>query len=67
MGKTFTARYKQRSTNLCIECGEKVTIVQVAKTKWTKQQGMPTGMLWRCDNGHLNRIRNHILETVKVG
>lgn len=66
MGKGF-ARFKEVVINKCLECGEECEIVLVPKSKWTKEQGIPTGKMWRCKNGHMNRTRNYIVEQRRVG
>lgn len=63
-GKGYT-RYKEIVINKCLECGADCGPVLVAKTKATKEQGIPTGMMWRCTNGHMHRNREYTVELRK--
>ena len=66
MGKRFT-RYKEIVKNICIECGEECVPVQIARTKWTKEKNIPSGMMWRCKNEHIHRTRNHQIDKQRIG
>ena len=66
MGSGF-ARYKTFVVNKCHTCGIEAKSVKVAKTKWARDQGMETGMMWQCADGHIHRTRDYKIESKKVG
>ena len=49
---------RQISKNTCLDCGKPCKVVKFAKSKGS---GRPSGMLWVCEDNHVNRRRIHEL------
>lgn len=67
-GQKVFGLYKKTVKDYCIECGAPAERIKVARTSWTKSQGIPSGLLWRCtkDETHINRTRKYEVVDVRV-
>lgn len=60
--------YKQKIKNYCLTCDAECEIVKVGRSKWTKEQKIPTGFMWQCKENeeHIHRKRRYEVVNLRV-